>query len=231
MIVDKAGCYDAPFGIDGTFRLAAQLAELHDLAVLDGDVALERRHPRAVDDASVLDQQVIRHRFPFLRSGHDTRFLDKRVARRVTRSMKNVSPCPDLRRSRIQRKTGFLGVSAASFVEKQDAITTACTQNSLLSGTMEFFARSTEFRAPSNRRAMEFPRWRKTRPARRCRPRRHGLRRASAACRRRDWRHRQTRPRAGSRWLAPSGCQRGRPRRPDDRARACRSGRPARRAV
>src|SRR5208282_6041333 len=62
-------------------RRSAQFAELDDLAVLDPDIAPERRHPRAVDDAPVLDQQVICHPFPFLRSGHATRFLGESVTR------------------------------------------------------------------------------------------------------------------------------------------------------
>src|ERR1700736_3296550 len=63
VIVDKAGCDGAALGVDRARRGAAQLADLDDLAVLDADIAAERWHPRAVDDQSVLDQQIISHRF------------------------------------------------------------------------------------------------------------------------------------------------------------------------
>src|ERR1700737_1830885 len=75
VVVDKAGCHHLPRGVDRALRRAAQLAEFDDLAVLDADIAAEGRRSRAVDDATILDQQVIGHPFPFLRSGHDTRFL------------------------------------------------------------------------------------------------------------------------------------------------------------
>ena len=45
-------------------RGAAQLADFDDLAVLDADIAAERRHPGAIDNQPVLDQQIIRHRIP-----------------------------------------------------------------------------------------------------------------------------------------------------------------------
>ena len=61
-----------PLGIDRAVRSAAQFAEVDDLAVLDTHIAAEGRHARAIDDKAILDQQVIRHRFPFLRSGRDT---------------------------------------------------------------------------------------------------------------------------------------------------------------
>ncbi len=65
MVVDKAGRDDAAGGVDRARGRPAQFADLGDLAVLDPDIAAERRHARAVDDAAVLDQQVIRHRYPF----------------------------------------------------------------------------------------------------------------------------------------------------------------------
>ena len=64
MIVDKARRDDLAAGIDGLAGGAGQFADLGDLAVLDRDIAVERRHPRAVDDPAVLDQQVIRHLCP-----------------------------------------------------------------------------------------------------------------------------------------------------------------------
>src|SRR5712691_7228575 len=64
VIVDKARRDDLAAGIDGLAGRPGELAELGDLAVLDPDIAVERRHPRAVDNPAILDQQVIRHRCP-----------------------------------------------------------------------------------------------------------------------------------------------------------------------
>src|SRR5215831_10542831 len=80
MVVDKARRDGAPLGVDRAFGRAAQFAELDDLAILDPDIAVKRRHPRAVDDAPVFDQEVIRHRFPFLRSGHQTAVCGKKFS-------------------------------------------------------------------------------------------------------------------------------------------------------
>jgi hypothetical protein len=67
MIVDKAGGDDLAADIDHLVGGAGQLAQLGDLAVLDGDVAVKPGHSRTVDDAPVLDQEIIRHRFPPVR--------------------------------------------------------------------------------------------------------------------------------------------------------------------
>ena len=68
VIVDKAGGDGAARGVDGLLGRAAQLADLDDLAVLDADIALERRHARAIDNEPVFDQQIIGHWFlPFRR--------------------------------------------------------------------------------------------------------------------------------------------------------------------
>src|SRR5438067_10923646 len=64
MIVDKAGADRAAVGVDRLRRRAGELADLGDLAVLDPDIGAEARHAGTVDDASVLDQQIIRHRLP-----------------------------------------------------------------------------------------------------------------------------------------------------------------------
>src|SRR5690348_2545451 len=64
MIVDKAGRDGMAGRIDRPGSGAGQFADLGELAVLDRDIAAERRHPRAVDNEAVLDQQVIRHRCP-----------------------------------------------------------------------------------------------------------------------------------------------------------------------
>src|ERR1700730_9482851 len=72
VIVDKAGSNSAALGVDRARSGAAQLADFDDLAVLDADIAAERRHSRAIDNQSVLDQQIIRHRF-FLSAGWSLR--------------------------------------------------------------------------------------------------------------------------------------------------------------
>src|SRR5205807_4296452 len=64
MIVDKAGADRAAVGVDRLRRRAGELADLGDLAVLDPDIGAEARHAGTVDDAAVLDQQIIRHRLP-----------------------------------------------------------------------------------------------------------------------------------------------------------------------
>src|SRR5271169_4070060 len=78
VIVDKARGDDAAGGVDRARGRAAQLADLGDLAVFDSDIATERRHPRAVDDPAVLDQQVIRHRYPFPRWNLRSRFFKRK---------------------------------------------------------------------------------------------------------------------------------------------------------
>ena len=65
MIIDKTGGDDVTFGVDRARRRTSQLADVGDLAVLDPDIPAEGRHSRPVDDAPVLDQQIIRHRYPF----------------------------------------------------------------------------------------------------------------------------------------------------------------------
>src|SRR5271169_6165635 len=81
VIVDKARGDDAAGGVDRARGRAAQLADLGDLAVFDSDIATKRRHPRAVDDPAVLDQQVIRHCYPFPRWNHKSRFSKVSVTR------------------------------------------------------------------------------------------------------------------------------------------------------
>src|ERR1044071_8559003 len=67
MVVDKARRDDLPAGIHGLIGRPGQLAYLGDLAVLDADIAHKGRHPGAVHNPPVPDQQIIRHRFPPLR--------------------------------------------------------------------------------------------------------------------------------------------------------------------
>jgi hypothetical protein len=66
MVVDKTRCDDPPLGVDSAFRRAAQLADLGNLPAFDAHITAERRHAGAVDDPTVLDQQIIRHRYPLL---------------------------------------------------------------------------------------------------------------------------------------------------------------------
>src|SRR5882724_8858900 len=63
VIVDKAGRDGAALGVDRAPRRTAQLTDVDDPAVLDADIAPERGHPRAVDNKTIPDQQIIPHRF------------------------------------------------------------------------------------------------------------------------------------------------------------------------
>jgi hypothetical protein len=51
-----------PVRIDCPIRRSAQFADLGNLAALDADIAPKRRHARTVDNAAILDQQIVRHR-------------------------------------------------------------------------------------------------------------------------------------------------------------------------
>ena len=66
VIVDKPRRHHPAGGVDGFLGRAAQFADFDDLAVLDADIAAKHRHARAVDDAAVFDQQIVRHFHPFL---------------------------------------------------------------------------------------------------------------------------------------------------------------------
>jgi hypothetical protein len=61
VVVDESRRYREAVGIDGALRRTFDFADFDDLAVLHGEVASEGRHPRAIDDAAITDQQVIRH--------------------------------------------------------------------------------------------------------------------------------------------------------------------------
>ena len=61
MIVDKARRDDAAVGVDRARRRPGQFPDLDDLAVLDRDIAAIGRSARAIDDTTVLDQQIISH--------------------------------------------------------------------------------------------------------------------------------------------------------------------------
>ena len=61
VVVDETRRHSEAVGIDGARRRTGDLADFDDLAVLHRNVAAECRHPRAIDDAAITDQQVIRH--------------------------------------------------------------------------------------------------------------------------------------------------------------------------
>ena len=61
VVVDEPRRHRQPVSIDGAVGRAVDLADFDDPAVLHGNVATERRHPRAIDDPSIPDQQVIGH--------------------------------------------------------------------------------------------------------------------------------------------------------------------------
>ncbi len=61
MVVDETRRHREAIGIDGALRRTGDLADFDDLAVLHRNVAAKCRHPRAIDDAAITDQQVIRH--------------------------------------------------------------------------------------------------------------------------------------------------------------------------
>src|SRR5262249_48587949 len=63
VVVDKAGGDGTALGVDRAACRSAQFADFDDLAVLDADIASKSRHPRAVDNQPVLDQQIVRHRY------------------------------------------------------------------------------------------------------------------------------------------------------------------------
>src|SRR5206468_10934761 len=61
VVVHEARRDDPPVGLDDLARRAAQATELDDLAAGYRDIAVEGGAAGAVDDASVLDQQVVGH--------------------------------------------------------------------------------------------------------------------------------------------------------------------------
>src|SRR5260370_29395960 len=83
VVVDKPGRDGTAVGVDRPLGRTAQFADLDDLSVFDRDIAAESRHPRAIDDAAVTDQQIIRHHYPFRCSGHASNYLRQSLARRI----------------------------------------------------------------------------------------------------------------------------------------------------
>src|SRR5262249_60357131 len=61
LVADEAGGDGPPVRRDGLARGPAQPSELHDLSLGDTDVTVKRGTPGSVDDASVLDEQVVGH--------------------------------------------------------------------------------------------------------------------------------------------------------------------------
>src|SRR2546423_7152106 len=94
VIVDKARGDGTALGVDRAGCRSAQLADLDDLAVFDADIAAERGHSRAVDNQSVLDQQIIRHRSSFLR-----RAGSLLATQRIRRKVYALQPLTQCRRS------------------------------------------------------------------------------------------------------------------------------------
>jgi hypothetical protein len=65
VVVDKAWRDDAAGGVDRALGGGAVgLADTDDLAVLNRHIRVESRSAGAVDDAPVLDKQIVRHDFP-----------------------------------------------------------------------------------------------------------------------------------------------------------------------
>ena len=61
VVVDEARRDDPPVGLDRLTRGPAEASELDDLSLCDTDVAVKRGTPGSVDDASILDEQVVGH--------------------------------------------------------------------------------------------------------------------------------------------------------------------------
>src|SRR5207245_9312131 len=63
VVVDESRRDDPPVGLDDPPRGSVEAPELYDLSVGDSDVAVAGGPARAIDDAAVLDQQVVGHVF------------------------------------------------------------------------------------------------------------------------------------------------------------------------
>ena len=61
VVVDEARRDDPTIRLDDLARGAGEAPQLDDLSPGHGDVAVESGPTRAVDDASVLDEQVVSH--------------------------------------------------------------------------------------------------------------------------------------------------------------------------
>ena len=64
MVIDKAGCHDPPLGIDRALGGGTGVfADPDNLAILHRNVGGKCRLARAVDNASIFDEQIKRHFF------------------------------------------------------------------------------------------------------------------------------------------------------------------------
>src|SRR5262249_10590087 len=61
VVVHEPGRYDPAVGLDGSPRWPVETPQLGDLAPHHADVAVEGGPTGAIDDATVLDQQVVGH--------------------------------------------------------------------------------------------------------------------------------------------------------------------------
>jgi hypothetical protein len=61
VVVDEPRRDDPSIGLDDTSRGSVEAPELHDLSLGHPDVTVKGGPARAVDDAAVLDQQVVGH--------------------------------------------------------------------------------------------------------------------------------------------------------------------------
>ena len=64
VVVDKPGRHHAPIRLDDPPRRAVEASQLDDPAARDAHVTVERGPTGAIDDATVLDQEVVGHEGP-----------------------------------------------------------------------------------------------------------------------------------------------------------------------
>jgi hypothetical protein len=62
VIIDEAGGDHEAIGINGARRGVPQFANCDNFAVGDRDIAAEGRHAGAIDDSTILNHEIIRHR-------------------------------------------------------------------------------------------------------------------------------------------------------------------------
>ena len=62
--IDEARCHHMAFGVDGLGTLFANAADHRNLAVRDAHIGVDGRCTGAVNDGTVLDHQIVLHRFP-----------------------------------------------------------------------------------------------------------------------------------------------------------------------
>src|SRR5262245_52562156 len=62
MVIDETGRHHEAIDINGARRRAAEFADRDNFAVAHGDIAAEGRYTGAINDSTVLNQEIIRHR-------------------------------------------------------------------------------------------------------------------------------------------------------------------------